>query len=46
MKTIVEVVSVPDFISDCCSADVYAPTEDWAICMDCKKHCDVIDSNE
>lgn len=31
-----------DYESDCCGALVYAPTDDWAICMDCKEHCDAI----
>lgn len=32
-------------ISDCCSAKVYAPTNDWAICLDCKEHCDVVENS-
>lgn len=30
-------------VSDCCSAPVYAPTDTWAICMDCKEHCDAVE---
>lgn len=31
-----------DLVSDCCGAKVYAPANDWAICMDCKEACDAI----
>ena len=33
---------MPIVVSDCCSAGVYAPTDDWAICLDCKEHCDPV----
>ena len=33
-----------DKVSDCCSASVYAPTDTWAICMDCKEHCGVVEA--
>ena len=29
-------------MSNCCSARVYSPTGDWAICMDCKEHCEAV----
>jgi hypothetical protein len=40
-KLLSDVIS-DDKVSNCCGAKVYAPTDDWAICMDCKEHCDAV----
>lgn len=29
-------------LSNCCSSLVYSPSNDWAICLDCKEQCDTI----
>jgi len=36
MDKVNDVVS-SDLMSSCCSAKVYNPTDEWAICMDCKE---------
>lgn len=41
-----DVVGVSKYISNCCSEKVYSPTGEWGICMMCKEHCDVIDTDE
>lgn len=30
-------------VSNCCGAKVYSPSGDWAICFDCKEHCDIVE---
>ena len=30
-------------ISNCCSAKVFAPTDTWAICIDCKEPCGIVE---
>ena len=29
-------------MSNCCGAKVYAPTDEWGICMECKEHCEMV----
>lgn len=33
-------------MSSCCSARVFSPDGDWAICLDCKEYCDAVDEND
>ena len=35
-------VTTSDKVSNCCSAKVYAPTDEWTQCMDCKEYCDAV----
>jgi hypothetical protein len=35
-----------DIVSSCCSAQVYHPSEDWALCFDCKEYCDAIELSD
>lgn len=34
--------AIGEGMSNCCSARVWSPSGDWAICTDCKEHCDVV----
>ncbi len=31
-----------DLASNCCGASVWSPSGDWAICLDCKEHCEAV----
>lgn len=44
MKTLSEQGVIPkNKESSCCGARVYAPTDDYALCMDCHEPCDAIE---
>ena len=37
---------IKEKLSHCCGASVYAPTDEWSQCIDCKEYCDAIEIEE
>lgn len=41
-EELIDDVMAQQVVSNCCSAKVYSPNNEWYQCMECKEYCDPV----